>query len=214
MQRLPQNAGFFPSKASMLVEGCPFKQVKVYSNHFPINILNDNFAEYHVKIFANDHLEHFNPDDKHPEESVPADSRKLRDFLFSFYRKKILGQFGPNVLTGATMFIIQSEELKNRAVISGHENHFLFFELKNSNINNSILRANEKCRVPYLRMIHSFIKKILMKSDFHEWGKNKKYYNKSIKTFLAQHNITVYQGSTYSCDLYEGGLKLLISPTN
>jgi len=41
----------------------------------------------------------------------------LRDFIFSFYRKKILGIFGPNVLTGATMFVIQDGELPSNQVI-------------------------------------------------------------------------------------------------
>ena len=86
--------------------------------------------------------------------------------------------------------------------------------LKNKNVKNSVLRANEKCRTPYLRMIHSFLKDILKRSDFHEWGNNKKYYNKQVKTFLQEHNITVYQGCTYKCDVYEGGLKLLVSPSN
>lgn len=125
-----------------------------------------------------------------------------------------MGSFGPHVLTGATLFCIQEGELKKHLVISGHPEHFLVFDLKNTNISHSTLRANEKCRAPFLRLIHSFIKKILKKSGFEEWGLNKKYYNKSIKTFLNQHNITVYQGSTYKCDLYEDGLKLLVSPTN
>ena len=33
-------------------------------------------------------------------------------------------------------------------------------------------------------MVNTFLKKILKKSGFAEWGRNKKYYNKKISTFI------------------------------
>lgn len=40
--------------------------------------------------------------------------------------------------------------------------------------------------------MNTFIKQILKKMGFTEWGRNKKYYNKKISTFLKYHNINVY----------------------
>lgn len=50
--------------------------------------------------------------------------------------------------------------------------------------------------------------------NFAEWGRNKKYYNKNISTFVKEHDVRIYQGCTYVNEFLEGGLKLIVSPTN
>lgn len=63
---------------------------------------------------------------------------------------------------------------------------------KNNELTFENLKLAQKFRAPLQRFFNTFIKKILKKAGFTEWGRNKKYYNKKISSFIKDHNITVY----------------------
>ncbi len=68
--------------------------------------------------------------------------------------------------------------------------------------------------MPLLRVFNSFIKNILKKQNFKEWGRSLKYYNQQVYKTMEKDNLLIYQGYVLKVDSIEKGLSLLVNPSN
>ena len=51
-----------------------------------------------------------------------------------------------------------------------------------------------------------------MNKGFQAWGKMNRYYNMKLKKRIDKYDITLFPGTAYITEFYEGGLKTLICP--
>lgn len=189
------------------------KALLVASNHYPLNLKTICVNEFHVRYIKKKDLPTLQANKEFfDNDAVDLSARELIFQIQKANRKQVQDDLGTHVFTGQTCFnFLKIEE--SQFIYTNHPDFCLVLKVTNKNMSSDQLVANENCRVPVLRALNSFIKEIMRKMGFREFGRLKKFYNPNEEKELnvGGVDIILLKGFKTCFEVYDSGLKLLVN---
>ena len=129
----PSNSKFIFPKLTMRSNAKAMKEIKLHSNHYPINFVKGlEFNEWYMRFYSKEDAEKHQDNLSEASEAIPVDSRDLISEVYYTNKPDIKNTLGFSFITGKTLYTVgKINELEDKYFFKKHGNYIMTTDLKN-----------------------------------------------------------------------------------